>query len=211
MSRDDGNGARIAAAAVLLGAAAAFVLLARRVSAKRNEPLDQRVRDWTQDHQARLMDVASRPVTLMSIPILVVTATAGLAWWLKQKDRNHAALAIALTPLVAAVSAETLTAMLGRRNPPHAGDSPHGEVLDPSFPSGHTVGVTAEGLAIAYVLVSEDLASPPVLAGLLAWPVLVGVTRVYRDRHWVSDVLGGWAAGTGIAAGAVLLYRSILE
>jgi hypothetical protein len=24
-------------------------------------------------------------------------------------------------------------------------------------------------------------------------------------------VLGGWAAGTGIAAGAVLLYRSIID
>jgi membrane-associated phospholipid phosphatase len=44
---------------------------------------------------------------------------------------------------------------------------------------------------------------------LLLWPVLVGVSRVYRDRHWISDILGGWVAGTGVAAVAALLYHRI--
>jgi membrane-associated phospholipid phosphatase len=62
-------------------------------------------------------------------------------------------------------------------------------------------------LTIAYVLASEDLASAPVCMLLGAWPLVVGLSRVYRDRHWMSDILGGWAAGIGVAALSVLLYR----
>ena len=203
----DGAATRAAAALVLVGAVGLFAMIARRVSTAQNEPLDQQVRDWAQDHRTAALDVAVRPVTLLSIPILVVAMTTTLAWWLHRKRRPHAARAVALTPLTAALSAEVLTRFLALRNPPHAGDSPHGEVKDPSFPSGHTIGVTAEGLSIAYILFREDLGPPAALAALIAWPVLVGVTRVYRDRHWLSDVVGGWTAGVGVAAGAILLYR----
>ena len=204
---NDRAGSRVAATLVLLGAASLFVMIARRVSTSQNEPLDQRVRDWAQEHHTPVLDAAVRPVTFLSIPILVVTMTTALAWWLRREDRSNAARAVALTPLAAAFAAECLTRFLSLRNPPHAGDAPHGEVEDPSFPSGHTMGVTAEGLSIAYILLQEDLGRPVMLAGLIAWPLVVGVTRIYRDRHWLSDVLGGWTAGIGVAATGVLLYR----
>ena len=41
------------------------------------------------------------------------------------------------------------------------------------------------------------------------WPLLVGITRVYRDRHWLSDILGGWAAGVTVAAASSLIYGSL--
>ena len=198
---------RAAAALLLFGAATLFAVLARRVAGAQSEPLDQHVRDWTQQHRRPLIDVAVRPVTLLSIPILVVSMTTALSLWLHRERRASAARAVGFTPLVAALSAECLTRFLSLRNPPHAGDSPHGEVKDPSFPSGHTIGVTAEGLSIAYILYQEDLGRPAVLAALIAWPLLVGVARVYRDRHWLSDVLGGWSAGVGVAAAAILLYQ----
>ena len=205
--RDHGSCSATAPAIVILAASAVFAAVARRVSSARNEPLDQHVRDWTRGHQSAVLDVAVRPVTLLSIPILVVSMTTALALWLRREKRPAAARAVMLTPVVAAVAAEVLTRWLALRNPPHAGDSPHGEVKDPSFPSGHTIGVTAEGLSIAYILLHEDLGPPAAVAALIAWPVVVGATRVYRDRHWLSDVVGGWIAGAGVAAAGVLLYR----
>jgi undecaprenyl-diphosphatase len=194
---------------VLLAAAGLFSLIARRVHTKRAEPFDQGAREWIQHHRVAAVDVVTRPVTLLSIPLVVITATAALVWQLQQAGRKHAAFAVAITPFVAATAGQSFTTFLSQRNPPDKGDAPGGEVTEPSFPSGHTTGVTAEALAAAYVLTREELATPPMLGLLLLWPVLVGVSRVYRDRHWISDILGGWVAGTGVAAVAALLYHRI--
>jgi membrane-associated phospholipid phosphatase len=204
-----GTRTELRAALVLLAAAGLFSFIARRVATKRSEPLDQEVREWAQAHRASSLDLAAKPVTLLSVPLLVVGATAALIWRLQQDGRRRAAIAVAVTPVAAAVAGQSFTTFLSQRNPPDKGDAPDGEVSEPSFPSGHTTGVTAEALVVAFILSQEELATPRTLALLAAWPLLVGITRVYRDRHWVSDVLGGWAAGTAVAAGAALLYGVI--
>ena len=49
----------------------------------------------------------------------------------------------------------------------------------------------------------------PINPFVAAWPLVVGITRLYRDRHWASDVLAGWVAGTAVAATSALLYESL--
>ncbi|MEO7456489.1 MAG: phosphatase PAP2 family protein [Gemmatimonadaceae bacterium] len=191
-----------------LGAAVLFAWIARRVVSGRSEPLDAQARGVMQSHRSDALDAATRPVTLLSMPILVVTATAALAYWLRSTDRTRAAVAVAAAPILAATAGQSFTTFLPQRNPPDASDARDGQETVPSFPSGHTTGVTAEALTIAYVLLNEDLASPAIIGALAAWPLLVGITRVYRDRHWLSDVLGGWVAGAGVAALSAMLYRS---
>lgn len=157
------------------------------------------------------MDLLAKPVTLLSLPILVVTATAGLVLWLKQQDRPEAAIAIGLAPVGAATLGQTFTMFFPQRNPPdHEGDAT-GHSPEASFPSGHTAGVTAEALAIGYVLSREKLISPSVLAFVLGWPLIVGGMRLYRDRHWASDILAGWIAGAGVAAASAVLYDILVS
>ena len=201
--------ALLGAGVALLGAAGLFALVARRVATKAAEPADQALRDTVQARRSPVLDAAVKPVTLLSLPILVVAGTAALVWHLHRTGRRDAAVAIGITPVIAAIAGESFSTFLHQRNPPDAGDSPHGEVKEPSFPSGHTTGVTAEALAVAVILWNEDLAPPRVLGALIAWPLLVGVTRVYRDRHWMSDILGGWAAGLTVAAASSLIYGSL--
>ena len=67
-----------------------------------------------------------------------------------------------------------------------------------SFPSGHTMhAVLTSGLL--WLLVMPKLSNLThrrvLLAALLAWPVLVGVSRVHLERHWPSDVLGAYIFG----------------
>lgn len=77
---------------------------------------------------------------------------------------------------------------------------------EPGFPSGHTTGLTAEVLTVLYVLSREGIAGPAA-ATLSLFPIVAGVNRVYRDRHWASDVVAAWAAGAAVAAGCALLYE----
>ena len=197
----------VGAAIVLIAAAGLFAVIARRVTTKESQPFDDGVRRFAQSHRTRLIDAATKPVTLLSMPLLVVSATAALVWYLKHDDRDEAALAVGITPLVAAAMGQSFTTCLEQRDPPDAGTESNGKPPAASFPSGHTTGVTAEALGIAYVLIREGLASPATVASLVAWPLVVGVTRLYRDRHWASDVLAGWVTGTGVAALSVLLYE----
>lgn len=193
------------AAAVLI-AAGLFTVLTRWVLTGASEPFDTRVREAAQRHRSTPGDILVRPVTLLSMPLIAVGASATLALWLREKNRGRAALTVAIAPFAAAIFGQTCTWLLPQRNPPHLSDDDSGE-MHATFPSGHTTGITAEYLTMAYVLASEGLVSSGTVAGLIACPVLVGVGRLYRDRHWASDVLAAWIAGTGIAAAMVLFYR----
>jgi len=195
---------------VFVTAAALLVLIARKVAANETKSFDERVRDIMQSHRTQALDVATKPITLVSLPFIVVVATAGIVWWLHHIGRNNAALAIGATLVIAATVGQAFTMFFPQPMPPDATGEKGGKKPPATFPSGHTTGVTAEALVIAYVLYSESLASPAAIAALAAWPLLVGVSRLYRNRHWFSDIIAGWIAGVAVASISVLVYRANL-
>ena len=70
-----------------------------------------------------------------------------------------------------------------------------------SFPSGHTLhAMLTSGLA--WLLVAPRLTRLShrrlLLAAILVWPVLVGISRVHLERHWPSDVLGAYVFGAAL-------------
>jgi len=73
---------------------------------------------------------------------------------------------------------------------------PHREAYS-SFPSGHSTGSFAFASSIT-VEAARHWPRHAVLIGSLAYggALLDGVSRVYRDRHWPSDVAAGAFVGT---------------
>jgi undecaprenyl-diphosphatase len=70
------------------------------------------------------------------------------------------------------------------------------------FPSGHALGSTA-----VYVSAALLLTAAPVrrwrrvlaLIAALSLAFLIGFSRLYLGVHYVTDVVGGWAAGLALA------------
>lgn len=67
-----------------------------------------------------------------------------------------------------------------------------------SFPSNHALN-TAAAAAFLQVLYPAT--------GWVSWPLVavIGFSRVYVGGHYATDVLGGWAVGGLLGAGAALL------
>jgi undecaprenyl-diphosphatase len=77
-----------------------------------------------------------------------------------------------------------------------------------SFPSGHATTSAAVVVTLCYVLAREGIISwtaAIVIGGVI--PLLVGVSRLYLDVHWTTDVVGGWTVGLFVAAMSAALYE----
>jgi membrane-associated phospholipid phosphatase len=77
----------------------------------------------------------------------------------------------------------------------------------PSFPSGHAARGAALTGIVSHVAIREGLVSAAVVLPLAAAiSAAGGVSRIPIDRHWTSDLVGGWGLGVAVAAGCALWY-----
>lgn len=78
---------------------------------------------------------------------------------------------------------------------------------EPGFPSGHsTTAVVVAGMAL--VLLGPSLSSTRrrlAVALLVTYVAVVGLSRLYLQLHWFSDVLAGWLLGSAIVFGAAVV------
>jgi undecaprenyl-diphosphatase len=146
------------------------------------QPVDDAVRGWVQAHRSpaleapmRFASERSRVVLLAGGAVALFAGASGRAFVLES--------VLALLPVNATV--ETLKWCVGRTRPD--GDSNR---RNSSFPSSHA----ANAFAVAAVIARRwrRAAIPAWLAALI-----VAVSRLYLDRHWLSDVLFALALGWG--------------
>lgn len=99
--------------------------------------------------------------------------------------------------------------LIGRTRPPMADAVPPYET-SPSFPSGHTLNATAIIMVIAYLWflqLERRWTRALMVAGCVAYVVLIGGSRIYLGHHWFTDVAVAWALGLGWAALVVLAHH----
>jgi undecaprenyl-diphosphatase len=111
--------------------------------------------------------------------------------------------------VVASAAAEVLSRALDRLPPHRRPPAGHPNPYKPSFPSGHALETTAVAGASAYVMARENLASAPAAFGTAVGLSLASTLgRLYLDRHWASDAVGGIALGLSVAAACAALYEA---
>src|SRR4051812_1652209 len=199
-SSDVGRFARHSAVgflAVVLGALA--LALAVRTSAA---PVVQIDRAVAGDLNAA---VAPRPWLVTALQVLTAPGSAittcvvltVLTVVLLVRRRSRLALYVAVTGLGAATLSPLIKHVVDRLRP--VVDIPVASAGGPSFPSGHTLGVTVWVGVVLLVLLPVVPAARRRLAVAVgvALVVVVGLTRIALGVHFVSDVLAGWLVGSG--------------
>jgi len=190
-------------------AAAGFVAVTRAVARGKFRSFDRRakravhsVRDGGSGRGSalKLVSKASTPLGKWwgYVPPAFITALR-----VNREGRTVAAVTIAGTSVAAALLPLVLDRATHRRQPPPERHEPNKQ----SYPSGHALQASAMTLAVGYVMHRERLALPRWLLPLGPVSLFVGAGRLLLDRHWTSDVLGGYCAGIALGAASAGLYE----
>lgn len=194
----------VVSAAALLGFAYTASLVARR----KTEKADNEARDELQAARKPAGDAAAKASGPLGKEYLHFPVAIGLALAL----RHHGLGWRAAVPVMASTVSELVNRLVThtlhiRVVPP---GHPEHHKRKPSFPSGHAMETTAVALASAYVMSREEIvAAAPAfaVAGLLAAASTIG--RLYLDRHWVTDAVGGSLLGVAVAAASGAAYEAL--
>lgn len=166
--------------------------------------IDVAVRRWVLENRSPVGNAFFRVVTLLGAKELLVPLGLLVGWRLFRGTKGWIVIVI----FCALASAE-FVGILKRvyEVPRPAGGIERSMGL--SFPSGHSAGSAALLIFLGYVAVRHRI-SPWIVATVVAIVVLlVGVSRIYLDMHWTSDVIGGWTIGAAFGVGCCALYELV--
>jgi undecaprenyl-diphosphatase len=181
-----------------------FAVLARKVRHHRTRHVDATVRKAIPKRHRRATRLAVQSLTPLGKwygQMPVAGLVAAVAW---RSRGPRVAIPIVSASAAAASLAWLLERVMRQRTPPPGRHSP----TEPSFPSGHALQTGAVAWATAYVLAREGLATPGrVVPAALVIPGVSGLAKLWQDRHWFTDVLGGYLLGGAIAASSAAAYE----
>ncbi len=148
---------------------------------------DIRIREYVQENRTSSLDYFMDSATKLGDGLFTGSIAISIP---DSKLQTHAIK----TQIVASVSTNLFKLLIGRQRP--SGKKPAPLNFKPlnlnssyhSMPSGHTSAAFALAASLG-----ENCEDYKFLSYSLA--VLVGISRIYRDNHWTSDVLAGAAVG----------------
>ena len=161
--------------------------------------LDARIQKFSQENKNRFQTFISNSVSdlgLGMVQTIGLGATTIVAFAAKNKKLQQTAIIWAGSLLINSIVTDQLKTSFQRYRP-DSGDPYNtfdwrkGPKLNKSFPSAHTSNAftTATVFATQYKTIKWV---PPVAYTLAS---LVGLSRIYDNAHWASDVLAGAAVG----------------
>lgn len=194
-------------AAVSAIALAIFADVGEDVAEKETGAFDNAVRAWFLAHQNPTVYKIAAALTWIGSPtVMVIVAIAAGLWFYRGRGRSKAGVIVA-APAAGGLLAGGIKLLYGRARP--AGAALINERTF-AFPSGHSATSAAVMVTLCYVFARERIISWPiaiVIGGIV--PLVVGLTRLYLDVHWTTDVVGGWTVGLFVAAVSAALYERL--
>ena len=165
------------------------VLLAFREDSDSDDPLGPA---WVED--------LARDVTGLGSTVVLTFATLAVTGFFLLRREHHLAIYVAIAVTTGSIASVLLKSGFDRPRPDLVAHGQH--VYTASFPSGHSMLSAIVFLTLDALVASaqKERVMQLYVLGLSALLALaVGVSRIYLGVHWPTDVLGGWAAGTGWA------------
>jgi membrane-associated phospholipid phosphatase len=167
--------------------------------------LDGKIQSWVLAHRVSVLDTFFHWVaTVGDVTPMCGLAAAGAAslWY---RGHRRAAVDVLLAPAIAVTLFAVAKQVYARPRPLGLGGIVPSSY---SFPSGHSTASAAICCTLAYIYWREGLVGQrAALVFAILVPLLVGLSRVYTNVHWSTDVLGGWSAGLLIAIVSASLYE----
>ncbi len=182
-----------------------FADVGEDVAERSTTQVDNAISAWFVGHQNPLLYKIALVATWVGSPaVMVLLAIAAGVWFYGRAGRRKAGVVVA-APAVGGLLSGLIKILYGRARPAGAA------LLDErtySFPSGHAATSAAVVVTLCYVLARERMISWPVAIVIGGGvPLVVGLTRLYLNVHWTTDVVGGWTVGLFVAAMSAALYE----
>jgi len=160
---------------------------------------------WIQAHQNAVATAIAKVLNVIGGGFVTIPLRIAIAVYLLIRRRRRAFVTWILVWLIAEVGLTLAKDWYMRSRPP----DPLVMTSGPSFPSGHAVATAS--IAVALVIVSMPTGSRrrkwEFSAAAAAF--VMGLSRVYLNAHWFSDVLAGALLGTAVALGCAALVTEI--
>ena len=182
-----------------------FADVGEDVAEKSTTAFDDAVRAWMIAHRTPVLYKIAYFITWAGSPlVMVLLAVVAGIWFYRRHGHRKAGIFVA-APAIGGLLSGSVKQLYARQRPPG------GLLLNErtySFPSGHSLTSAAVMVTLCYVMARERIISWPtaIVIGAVV-PFLVGLSRLYLDVHWTTDVVGGWTAGLFIACLSAAMYE----
>jgi undecaprenyl-diphosphatase len=126
----------------------------------------------------------------------IIFEIAGALWLGNDRQFGHTLFQSVDSSLIAGVAAQGMKLAFGRARPEQGNDPDQwfkGRCCS-SFPSGE---VTLQASFVTPIILQYH-AEHPWIWSLETLPLYSSIARVKSQAHWQTDVLAGWALGTGV-------------
>ncbi len=168
---------------------------------------DNAIRSWILFHQNPVVYHIALAFTWIGSPAVMVLVAIGAGVWFYTRGGRRKAGVVVAAPAVGGLLSGVIKEIYGRARPAGAALL---NLRTHSFPSGHAATSAAVVVTLCYVLARERIISwrtAIVIGGFV--PFIVGLTRLYLDVHWTTDVVAGWAVGLFVAAISAAFYERL--
>jgi membrane-associated phospholipid phosphatase len=183
---------------------ALFASLGSEVAEGELTGIDHAVRQFAQAHYSPTAYAFFDTISALGAKPLFVVISVLIGWLISNRSKTLVLLLIACG-ILSREFVHMLKGEFGVTRPPLA------HVLSLSFPSGHVAGSAAIAVLLSYVSWRQNRWKRAVLPFCAILLALMAMSRVYLDKHWFSDTVGGVLVGSAIGLVACVIYEWTLR